>query len=373
MKTYKIGMLGFGFISKVHAFGYQNLHYYYDLPFRTQLCGICARSESTLQKAKQYGFTILTHEPEELINHPDIDIIDIATPNIFHKQQLLQTIKAKKPVYCEKPVVSTLEETFDIEKALLNYDKANQVVFHNRFFPAMIKTKSLLQKNLLGKIIHFRFAYYHSGSLEKEKPLGWKQEKGAGVLLDLGSHIIDLAYWFLGEFESVAGQTRILYPERITKEGKKVSVEADDYVLAQAKMKNGSTGTIEASKITVGSQDELIFEIYGTEGAVKYNSTNPNFLLALTGKDKGFTALPTVQRYEEGKQFPGPKFSIGWMRAHTHSIYYFLTNLHEGKDASPSLRDGIYNMKVCQAIRNSERTGNYFSPSSQPSPARGGL
>jgi len=360
MKKYKVGMIGLGFIGKVHTFAYNNLKYYYDLPFEVEMYGVCARSKKTLERAKKYGFTLYTHNPEELINCPEIDIIDISTPNIYHKDQILSTIKSQKPLYCEKPLVVNSKETLEIEKALKNYKKVNQMVFHNRFFPATIKTKSLIEEGFLGKPINFKFIYYHSGSLEKEKPIGWKHEKGAGVLLDLGSHIIDLAYWFLGEFESVTGKTKILYPERINKKGEKVKIEADDYVIALAQMKNGAAGIIEASKIAAGSQDELVFEIYGTQGVIKYNSMDTNFLKVFDcreeKKEEGFKVLPTVQRYEEGVNFPGPKFSIGWLRAHIHSIYNFLICVHKNIPASPSLSDGIYNMKVCEAMKKSDKS-----------------
>ncbi len=358
---YRIGVIGFGFIGKVHTFGYKNLKFYYELPFDIELLGVCARSKETLKKAEKFGFSFFTQDYRELINHPEIDIVDISSPNIFHKEQLLEAIKAKKHIYCEKPLVCDLKEAEEIEKALKNYNKISQMVFHNRFFPASLKAKSLLEEGCIGTPINFRFAYYHSGSLEKEKPIGWKQEKGAGVLLDLGSHIIDLAYWYLGKFKRVIGTDRILYPERINKEGKKVKIEVEDYVCFLAEMENGAKGIIESSKIQAGSEDELIFEIYGTAGAIKYNSMNPNFLefFSQKEKEKGLQKIPTVQKYPESLPFPGPKFAIGWIRAHIHSIYNFLTSIHKRIPASPSLYDGIYNMKVCNAVKESIKTGKW--------------
>ena len=361
MKKYRVGIIGFGFIGKVHTFAYKNLKFYYDLPFEVETYGVCARTKQTLKRAEKFGFSFYTNDYRELIENPEIDIIDISSPNIYHKEQLISSIKADRFIYCEKPLVCNVEEAKEVEKGLKNYKKTAQMAFHNRFFPATLKAKSLLDEGFIGQPISFRFSYYHSGSLEKDRPIGWKQEKGAGVLLDLGSHIIDLAYWLLGKFDRVVGKTKILYPERINKEGKKVKVEVEDYISFLVEMKNGSVGTIEASKIASGSEDELGFEIYGSNGSVKYNSMNPNFLLFFNQKEKekGFQILPTVQRYKDGLNFPGPKFSIGWIRAHIHSIYNFLSCVDRKVPATPSLYDGIYNMRICEAVEKSRKSGRW--------------
>ncbi len=323
MKTYNVGLIGFGFIGKVHAYCYDNLKYYYpDCGFVAKLFGVCGRRPETVEGVKRsLGFAYGTTDYQELINHPDVDIIDICSPNIMHKEHLLEAIKAGKHVYCEKPLVCDMREAEIIHGALKDFKGVHQMAFHNRFFPASVKAKSLIDDGALGDIVSFRIAYYHSGSLDAEKPMGWKQEKGAGVLLDLGSHAIDLIYFFAGEFSGVSGMSRILYPERKDKAGRKVKVEAEDLFVINARMKNGAVGVIEVSKVAAGTEDELKYEIYGTKGALKYNSMFPNYLEFFNSAEKnaGFKMIPTVSRYE-GSSFPGPKFSVGWTRAHIHSI-----------------------------------------------------
>lgn len=354
MKVYNVGIIGFGFIGKVHSYSYENLKYYYpEAPFRAKVSGVCTSRVETAKIAKEiYGIEFTTTDYKKLIENPEIEIIDISSPNIYHYQQIIHSIKNKKHIYCEKPVVSTIKEAEEIEKVIKNFDRVHQVTFHNRFIPATIETKKLIDDGFIGKPTIFRISYYHSGSVEKDKPIGWKQEKGAGVLLDLGSHIIDLIYWFLGEFDEVIGNDMILYPERPTKNGKIVKIEVEDHIIVNAKMKNGSIGTIEASKIATGTIDQLKYEIYGTEGAIRFNSENPNFLEIFSLKESGFKIIFTGGNYKESN-FPGPKFTSGWIRAHIHSIYNFLMCIYENKMASPSLYDGIYNMKVIEKIKKS--------------------
>ncbi len=354
MKTYNVGLIGFGFIGRVHAYGYENIKYYYpECNFRARLFGVCGRREETISEAKQnFGFRYGTADYKELINHPDVDVIDICSPNNLHREHLLEVMKSGKPVYCEKPLVCDMKEANEIADALKGFKSIHQVAFHNRFFPASLKARSLIEGGYLGNAVSFRISYYHSGSLDREKLMGWKQEKGAGVLLDLGSHAIDLIYFFLGQFEEVMGTERILYPDRKNRKGNIVRVEVEDYSLVNARMKNGAIGVIESSKIAAGAEDELRYEIYGTKGAIRYNSMQPNYLEFFNAveKDAGFKMIPTVSKYAESS-FPGPKFSIGWTRGHIHSIYNFLRCVEENRQAEPSFYEGIYNMKIVEAAK----------------------
>ena len=205
MKICNAGIVGFGLIREGHSYVNEYMKYYYpDAPFRAKLFGVCTSKEKTAKKAKEkYGIEFTTTDYKEPIENPDIEIVDISSHNIYHYQQLVCLIRNKKNLYCEKPIVSTIEEVIQLENQLTKFDKVHQITFHNRFIPATIKTKQLIDNGFLGQPTIFRISYYHSGNLEREKPIGWKQEKGAGVLLDLGSHIIDLIYWFLGGFDCV--------------------------------------------------------------------------------------------------------------------------------------------------------------------------
>lgn len=361
MKTYRVGIIGFGFMGGVHAYSYENLKYYYNLLYGVKVHGVCDASGPALEKAKSFGFPILTSDADELTGHPDIDIIDITSPNTYHRDQILAAIRAGKHIVCEKPLTSNLKEAREIEEALEGYRGIHQTAFLYRYYPGTIRTREIIESGGLGTPIHFQMRYHHSGSLDANRPMGWKQTPGAGVLLDMGSHVIDLARWFFGDYGRVIARSRILYPTRPDRQGRKARVEVEDFSTILVEMKNGAVGTVEASKVSAGAQDELTYEIYGSGGAVKYNSMEPNFLRYLDQKEaeKGFQALPTVQKYREADGIPVPKFGIGWIRGHVHSRYHFMTCVHNNEPCSPSLLDGVYAMRVSEAVRRSEKSGSW--------------
>ncbi|MCX5642489.1 MAG: Gfo/Idh/MocA family oxidoreductase [Candidatus Omnitrophica bacterium] len=366
-KIYNIGIIGFGFIGSVHAYGYENLKFYYrPVPLKAKLFGVCTAHRETAEQAKSdFGFEFATNDSRELINHPKIDIIHICSPNIFHREQVLAALTAGKHIYCDKPLVCSGLEAQAIEAALQNYSGIHQMTFHLRFYPATLKAKNLIEKGALGKIISFRIAYYHSGSVDPKKPMGWKQdaEMGGGVLADLGSHAVDLACFLAGEFDRISGVSRILYPKRPGKDGAMEKVTAEDFVIINARMKSGCLGVIEASKVATGIQDEVRFEIYGTRGALRFNSMEPNFLEFYDQSDPdepiggsaGFKKLVTVNRYPKpAVPFPGPKFSGGWLSGHIHCLENFLECIRDNRQANPSFYDGIYNVRLLDKVRISE-------------------
>jgi len=368
MDALGVGIIGFGFIGKVHAYGYLNMPLFYDpVPVRTKLVGVATSREETARKAAgQGGFEFGAADWRELIARDDIQIINICSPNSRHAEQLVAAISAGKHIYCDKPLVAGDEDAARVEAALRDYRGVGQMTLNYRFFPATLRAKQLIDEGFIGNAISFRAAYLHSGSVDPDRPMGWKQLKseGGGVLQDLGSHIVDLMDYFIGPIAGIFAEQRILYPKRPNRCGEIVPVEADDQTLMLVRMSNGACGVIEASKIATGAEDELQFEIHGDKGALRINLMQPNYLEAYDLRDsesplggtRGWQRVATVQRYEKPAGFPGPKFSIGWLRAHMHCLYNFLQAVAAGRPAEPSLQRGLYLQKILAAAEKSART-----------------
>jgi len=355
MREIGVGIIGFGFMGKAHTYGYKTMPLYYrDLPFKIRLVGVCSRTLATAEKAKEeLGFEFATDDLDELLACKDIQIVNICTPNLYHKEQILKALKAGKHVYCDKPLTVTYSEAQEVLQLTERSGLIHQVALQNRFFPSTMRAKELIQEGRLGRILSFRACYLHSGSVDPQKPFGWKQDKamGGGVLVDLGSHVLDLLYHLLGEYASIMARTQIIYNRRPDREGRMMEMAADDAVYMIATMKNGSVGTIEASKIATGTNDELRVEIHGDQGALRFNLMDPNWLEFYDNKvsdtphggTKGFTRIECVQRFEKpGGDFPPSKLAIGWIRAHAHCLYHFVNCVYEGRQASPSFEEGAY-------------------------------
>ena len=215
--TLKIGMLGFGAMGKAHAYAVTNLPYFYGaLPFSAVIAGVCTSSPDRARAAvTPYGLTAVAHE-DELIANPDIDIIDICTPNRLQYASICKALETGKHILCEKPLGISAEEGAELAAMAQASGKVCRVVFNNRFIPAVMRAKQLIDEGAIGDVLSFHAAYLHNSCLDPNKAAGWKQsgEYGAGVLRDLGSHIIDLIYYLCGDFDSVYARKQIAFPER---------------------------------------------------------------------------------------------------------------------------------------------------------------
>lgn len=371
-KQFGVGMVGYGFIGKMHTYAYKSIPVYYDPPpADIRLVGVCTSREETAKKAvKHGGYEFGTANYHELLDRDDIHIINCCTPNNLHKDVILDTLKAGKHIYCDKPLTMDLAEAKEVMAAVDKTHVVHQMTFQYRFMPAMIRAKQLIDEGILGEPMSFRVAYLHSGYIDPGRPMSWRLDKnhgGGGALFDLGSHVLDLTRFLLGDCREVFAATETFIKQRPVAKGSNelVDVEVDDLALVQMKMENGALGTMEASRIATGTNDDLRVEIHGREGAIRFNLMDANWLYVydnrLAGEPfggmKGFNRIETVQRYPEPAAFPGPKFIAGWVRFHIASMYDFLSNVVKGEPSAPTLYDGFKVQEVMEAAQESADKG----------------
>lgn len=373
-KILNVGMLGFGSMGKTHSYAINNLKFYMtDLPFDVKLCGVCTTSiEKSHSVCNKYGFEIGTANEDDLISNPDIDIIDVCTPNIYHYDTLKKAIAAGKHIYCEKPLCISSSQANEIANLAKNTGKIHNIVFNNRFLAPIMRAKQIIAENRLGRILSFNASYLHSSAVLTSKNAGWKQNKdicGGGVLFDLGSHVIDLIYHLCGEFDEVNTLTQIAYEQRAGMDGSLWKTNADEAFYMLARLKNGACGTISASKVAVGANDDIILDIYGEKGSLKFSLMDCNWLHfydnsapdSALGGTKGYTKIECVGRYPapEGS-FPSPKASSGWLRGHVSSMYNFLSSVYTGTQTAPDFGDGAYVQEIMEAAYRSAETRQWI-------------
>ncbi len=382
MKTYNIGLIGAGFMGHVHTYCWTAIPFFYKNPgFKIVLKAVATSKLATAQAARdELGYERAHSDAAALIADPEIDIIDIATPNSLHLDALLLAQQAGKRVYCDKPLTGNLEQALELERQIAAPGALGQMTLQYRFFPATMRARAMIDAGKIGDIINFRIEYLHSGNVAPGKRMNWKDSRvfGAGVLYDLGSHAIDLLTWLCGaELGEVVARQKTLHKLRPSLQDAGVLVEqdTDDMSVILATLTNGALGSIEVSKIATGAQDELRFEIHGTKGALRFNLMQPNYLeyfdmadpeLPLGG-ESGFKRIHCLQRYESPAGFPGPKFSIGWLRGHLHCLYSFIDAVHNDKPFEPSIARGIELEKWIACVAQSAESGQPVVVTSQPS------
>lgn len=366
METLGVGMVGYGFIGRVHTISYLNLPFFYKpLPAKLKMVGACSSPvDDAKEGVLQAGFEFATDNYKELIKRPDIDIIEVCTPNYLHKDVIIDALGAGKHVNVEKPLAMSLEEAKEILNAAQESPGlVSQMCFEYRYAPATLRAKQLIEEGFLGRVYSIRTVYLHAGNSDPKRPSYWKIQKqycGGGSLYDLASHIIDLVRFLLGDFTKVFAKLETFVKERpvANDPGKTCEVDVDDIALLLFELENGAMGTLEATKVATGTNDEVRIEIHGEKGTIRFNSMQPNYLEVYDTRDeeepiggmRGFKAIETVQRYPKpAAAFPGPKFSIGWIRYHAGNAYDFIKNIAEKKKPGADILSGYKVQEVIEA------------------------
>lgn len=362
MERLGIGIVGFGFIGRIHALAFTSLPFYYgELPFLPEIRGICTSREETAQKVQEEtGVPFVTHRFEELIHREDIDAVVVATPNALHLPVVAEAARAKKAVYCDKPLARDLKEAKSIQEMVIASGIPFGMAFQNRFVPAILRARELIRDGFLGEVVRVRAQYLHSGYNDPLRPMSWRLDRelsGGGALADLGSHLIDLIHYLLGPFtvEGARGKTFIRKRPKDALRKEYADVCVDDWAEVFGVLASGAPVTIEASRFATGSCDELRLEIEGMHGAIRYNSMQPNFLAVYDarrpqgpyGGERGFQLIESVHQYPYPNKIPG-KFAIGWVRAHIACAHDFLLRLAGKPTLGATVEDGVAVQEVLE-------------------------
>ena len=368
--TLRVGLLGFGSMGRTHTWAVRNLPFHYeDLPFRAETVGVCTTSiEKSRRVCAEFGIGAAYDNEDDLIARPDVDIIDVCTPNVFHYGAVKKALAAGKHVLCEKPLAISPKEADELAALADKSGKVCGMVFNNRWLAPVLRAKQLMDEDRVGRVLHFSASYLHNSCMDPSRRAGWKQDKticGGGVLFDLGAHVIDLMTWLCGPIVGVSGMEQIAYPSHPDENGNDWKTNADEAFYMTCRTASDACGTITVSKITQGANDDLSFEIYGEKGSLRFSLMEPNWLefydatapSSPQGGTRGFTKIECVNRYPN-MVFPSPKAPAGWLNGHLESMRAYLSAVAENRPFAPSFSDGAEVQRVMDAAYRSASNGS---------------
>ena len=268
-----------------------------------KVAAICDSDKDILEKigdkigvSKECRFT----DYKELIRCPVVDAVEICSPNYLHAQMAIDAINADKPVSVEKPLALNYKQAKEIESALKNKNLPFMICFSYRFKPAVRFAKWILSQGLIGDVITLNAEYFKSSGLIEGRRLEWRFIKdlaGTGVLGDLGSHLIDMARFLIGDFSAVCSRTGIVVKERRHLNSEEYgAVETDDYCNFLADFKCGAAGTFSITRCAIGKENSIRYDIFGSKGVISFDLNNPARLGVCIGEvDVKASGMHTVE------------------------------------------------------------------------------
>jgi predicted dehydrogenase len=367
-----IGVLGYS-IGRAHSHAWRNVpEYYYPSKLVPELVAIAGRNRAAVSsEAKRYGYGKVYSDWEPLVRDEDVGLVDDCLPVNLHSEPMILAAKLGKVLFCEKPMARRAPEAKRMLDAAARSKVANMVGFNYRFFPSVALARKMVQDGDIGEVRYFKSGYLttNGGFDSPDFPLKWihkGNESGYGALSDLGTHAIDLARFVAGEIKSVSAASETFIQERPLKTGssKKGKVDVDDLTVACVRFQEGAVGFLEASWLTVGRMDFLNFEVYGSEGSIRWNLEKVNELEVFRNKFGGNGGYRTINVLSKEHPYVSPYWpnqssGAGWEHSYVNEFAHFLRCLAEQRPIGPegaTFEDGYRNCLIMDAMAESAKS-----------------
>jgi len=373
MKQLNVAVIGCGFMGRTHSNAYCRVGNFFNLEYKPVLKAICDRNE---EKAKafaiQWGFESIETDWKRLLERDDIDIVDICTPNNLHAEMAIAAAQAGKMIICEKPLAINAAQGRTMVDAIEKAGVANLVSYNYRRIPAVTLAKQLIDQGKLGRIYHYRANFLQDWTISADLPQGgdalWRlnaKESGSGVTGDLLAHCIDTAIWLNGPIKQVTAMTETFIKQRQNViSGKVEPVEIDDACAFLSRFENGSLAVFESTRYARGHKALYTFEINGENASIAWDLHDLNRLSWFDYRDENQTRGWRSIHVTEGQQpymdkWWVPGLSIGYEHSFVHQIADFLEGLANGTPVGPTFSDALETQKVCDAVLNSAKSGQW--------------
>jgi len=377
MKNLNVGLIGAGFMGKAHSMAYVAMPMFFwpapGIAVRHTIADVNA--EIAAEAAKRFGFAHSSADWRSVVNDPEIDIIDISTPNHMHAEIAIAAAAAGKHIISEKPLARTGAEAKTMWDAVKNTNLVHMVAFNYRRTPAVALAKKYIDEGAIGEILNFRGTYLQDWSADPDSPLSWRFQKsiaGSGTLGDIGAHVIDLARYLVGDIAAVNSMLKTWVKDRPIQQGgvdklgtgakdaaaPRGAVDVDDELLSLLEFRNGAIGSLEATRNAHGRNNFITFEIHGTMGSIFFDYEKRDQLQVAFASDpsdrKGFRTVFSgpATPYGEGL-WPIPALGIGYGETKIIENYDFVKAIVEGGEVSPNFKDGYAINLICDAMAES--------------------
>lgn len=255
-KKIKFAVVGQGHIGKRHA----------EMIRRNEqcelvaVCDVASKESLGLEKVTEKFYNSIETLLEE---NPDVEVVNVCTPNGLHATHALAALSKNKHVVVEKPMALTKADCEKIIYAALHQHKTVFCVMQNRYSPPSVWLKEIVEKKIIGEIYMVQLNCYWNRDSRYYKPGSWKgtQELDGGTLFTQFSHWIDIMYWIFGDITNIQAKFADFNHQQNT--------QFEDSGLVSFDFVNGGMGCINYSTAVWDKNLESSLTIVGSNGSVK--------------------------------------------------------------------------------------------------------
>ncbi|MBD8600704.1 MULTISPECIES: Gfo/Idh/MocA family protein [unclassified Pseudomonas] len=367
-----VGLIGTGFMGRAHALAFHNARTTFDLPFNLTLVALADADAARAQQcAASWGFQRSHDDWQQLISDPAVNLVAIATPNQLHFPMAMAALEAGKAVYCEKPLAVSLAQAREMQAAARKAGVVTRVGYNYQHNPIIGLAKQMIERGELGRIVSFQGEFSEDFMGDGLSPWSWRCEEAhaGGALADLGSHLLAMARYLLGDVEAVCADSQTVYPQRPATRGSEEqrAISIDDQTYALLRFANGARGTFGSSWLKHGYKNHLSFEIGGTEGTLSFDQERLNELRLYRTGSRGRDGF---QRILAGPAQPGyasfcpaPGHQLGYNELKTLEVHDLIQALGGQVSSGTDFAEAMEVERLATAIRIAAKEMRWVSVS----------
>jgi predicted dehydrogenase len=370
MPAIGIGIVGGGYMGKAHAVAMSAVGAVFGTRLRPKLEMVCATSQASAERYRaEYGFDRATDDWRSLVSDPAVQAVVIASPQTFHREIAEAAFALRKPVFCEKPLGASLDDSRAMVAAAEAADVANMVGFNYVRTPATQFARQLVAEGAIGTVTWFRGEHTEDFLADPQSPATWRTRGMAnGTAGDLAPHMVNCALALLGPIAEVMAEIETVHATRPGAQGPE-AVTNDDQMQMMCRFANGVMGHLYFSRIATGRKMGYAYEIHGTRGALRFDQEDQNSLWLYRADDgeatRGFTRILTGPSHPDYLRFcQGPGHGTGYQDQIIIEARDFLEAIETGEAVWPTFRDGMEVNRVIAAAAKSSKDRRWVSVSS---------
>jgi len=327
---------------------------------RAEISAICGRNrERAEEMAEKYAISRVYTDYREMIDKGNLEAIIIGTPDDLHYDITMQSLDAGLHVLCDKPLALEIRQAFEMWQKAEAVRVHHMILFTYRWMPFLRYMRDLIDQNYIGRLYHAEFSFLvgHGRTPGYQWRLDGRRSNGA--LGDLGSHMIDMARWLIGDITQVEAhlQSFINHPGAA---GGQIS-SANDSTFLLVEFAAGGHAVIQASFVAHLAEQDMRMQVklYGENGSLEITFPAPgqNGAASVRGardRNKAFRELPIPPKYWADAK-PNKPFGIFTRQA--VGCRLFIDAILENRPVAPNFYDGYKVQQIMAAAQESNRSG----------------
>ena len=347
----RAGFLGGGFMAAVHSRAARTVG-------ATPEVLASSTPQRAARAAAELGVARAAADPAEVI--AGCDVLHVCTPNQQHAAQTLAALAAGRPVICEKPLATTVDDARAVTEAAASAGIVGAVPFVYRYHPNVRRARHLVRSGEVGRVLTVDAAYLQDWLL-RPTDTNWRADTATGgpsrVFADIGSHLCDLLEFVTGaRIRALSARTRTVFAERAG-----AAVANEDVAAVLAELDDGALATLLVSQLAPGRKNGLVLEVHGSARSLRFDQERPEELWIGALTDSRLVLRDPDAAGDRGLSVLPPGHPMGYQDAFTAFVADAYAAIGGATpEGVPTFADGLRAAVLTDAVLRSARSGSWI-------------